>query len=108
MEEFKKGSSRSQAEETLEQQIQKRITLDLTYKKDGVILNVTKLEGVTVFKELEKGEFIAEEQRWNFHFAGNAQFTFDNKTYTMLFDGYAEVKDGKCENISKVISLNKR
>ena len=77
----------------------------MIYKKAGVKLNVTKLESVTVFDGIKKGEFINENQNWNSHVEGNAQFTFYNKTQPMLFDGYAELKDGKCEKIYNTISI---
>lgn len=114
MEEFKKGSSRPEREETIEEQIQKKIKLGLIYKRDGIVLKNARLENVVVL-DLQEGEFMASDgislQEWNSHFKGEGQIVVSNNNATITtftkFEGYAEVKDGKCEKINKVISIKK-
>lgn len=109
MEEFKKGSSRPpQDEETLLEQIRRRITPELTYKKKSVTLEGAKMESKTILK-LEKGDYQINNEKWNYLFSGWGQLVVpqgeNSITNPKDFEGYAFIKDGKCEKICNVINI---
>ena len=114
MEEFKKGSSKPERKVTIEEEIQKKIKSGLIYKRDGIVLKNARLENIVVL-DLQEGEFIASDsvslQNWNCLFKGEGRIIVPNNDDTITtfakFEGYAEVKDGKCEKVNKVILIKK-
>ena len=66
------------------------------------------MESMTV-SDLQEGDYLFDDEKWNCHFAGWGQLIVPDGANSKInhknFEGYAILKDGKCEEICNVIMI---